>query len=104
MTPEYQKQLQDNVKCGALYLDNLMPGWQNKINLTDLRMQHSDCCIVGQLELDLDYCSEVLGFYPPETYDYIVDYSARQKNWNYLQKLWIEEIEQRKERLTPIEL
>ena len=48
MTTEV-KELRDKVRRGALLLDEIVPGWEHRVNLDTLQMHSSALCILGQL-------------------------------------------------------
>lgn len=64
-TPEqFKKKLQDEylsarVKAGCLWMDKMLPGWEDKINLDELDLQSPHKCVLGQ----------TLGFWPSEMND-----------------------------------
>lgn len=41
--------VKERVQNGSTLLDSTVPGWYNKIDLSKLRIQHCDRCVLGQL-------------------------------------------------------
>lgn len=50
MNIKEKKQLEEYVKRGAEFLDEMVPGWYRKINLRKLDISDQERCICGQLE------------------------------------------------------
>lgn len=89
------------VERGAKLLDEVAPGWENKINIPNLEMDRCGKCIVGQLLWasiitdKYDY-SEQYGFDIAEIH-FTGDYNARNL-YDNLFATWVDAINERKAR------
>ena len=103
--------IQQRVARGAAKLDQVMPGWERKIDTSKLMMSNTDCCIVGQLcgnfFRDVNTLFYGISGFPNNPYvgcEYGVQISPLTTSTNpmednpeylLLEKAWIEEIEMR---------
>ena len=105
--------IQRRVARGAAKLDQVMPGWERKIDTSTLMMSDSYCCIVGQLcgNFFHNVTALLYGFrgFPnngyvgweygvqisPEDREIYKSTSSTSPAYTLLEKAWIEEIEMR---------
>jgi hypothetical protein len=88
------------VKAGATFLDNLSPGWENKIDCKDLNMDFYDSCVLGRV-MGRDYSDKfvslqneaaiALGFDVPED-----AYDKNENVYAVLCEVWVKEIFKRR--------
>lgn len=92
--------MQDNVRRGMELLDTTRPGWRDKIDLTILDMNDTQCCIIGQLADDYYKSYEailepVLNEYrnleeAAVAYGFQLDYFTDSPNYKELTEAWRE--------------
>lgn len=100
-------EVEANVESSAQLLDTEHPGWHEKISIDMLNMCYDSDCIAGQLELvggnpdfgkygisvnDIAY-SYTRGFYIP--IDYTIESYSTKESYEFLCRLWKEEIAKR---------
>lgn len=86
------------IEAGVKYLSDV-PGWYNKINLSDFDIKYTDKCILGQLDIktieyQYKYGLSVDNSITTVSYDENADEHIRQLNnlYNILTKEWTEKI------------
>lgn len=89
------------IPAAALLLDHAYPGWEHQVNLRTLSLEHSHCCVLGQLYGCFSRGVQELGAaHGVNAFDYIPQPFAQALcafgGYDYLTEPWRREIQMRR--------